>query len=201
MKNQSLVFSQRNIHFEDNERSVVMDIASKSLMEMYSYLVCQNKGNVLDVGFGMGFSANKMSELADTYTCIEINPQVYEKAQKWAEGKDNVNIIFGDWYDIIPKLKNKFDGIFMDTHADLNYDKFEEVSKLIANDDCILSIFNYFTFRKNNTMNFYEYKLDSHKFTKLVSNIHTINWTHFDGNDFVKKHSNKIKFPHPSKII
>ena len=80
MKNQTVVFTEKNIHFEDNHRSVVMDVSSKSLMEMYSYVVCQNGGNVLDVGFGMGFSANKMSELATHYTCIEINPQIYEKA-------------------------------------------------------------------------------------------------------------------------
>ena len=201
MKNQSLVFSNRNIHFEDNERSVVMDVASKSLMELYSYVVCQNKGNVLDVGFGMGFSAEKMCDLADHYTCIEINPQVYENAIKWAESKDNVTILFGDWIDIIPTLDTKFDGIFMDTHADLNYSKFEEYSKMIANDGCILSIFNYFSFRESDTMNYYDYKLDSNNFTKLVSNIHTINWTHFNGNDFVKKLNNKINFPSPTKII
>ena len=49
MKDKKVVFTERNIHLEENERSVVMDVASKSLMEMYSYIVCQNKGDVLDV--------------------------------------------------------------------------------------------------------------------------------------------------------
>ena len=72
MKNEKLVFTDRNIYFEQNPKSVVMDLASQSLMKMYSYIVCQNGGSVLDVGFGMGFSANEMSKLADHYTCIEI---------------------------------------------------------------------------------------------------------------------------------
>ena len=193
MKSQEVVFTPRNIHFKDNERSVVMDLASKSLMEMYSHIVCQNKGKVLDIGFGMGFSAEKMSSLADHYTCIEINPQIYQKALEWAKGKKNVEIIFGDWYDIIPKLTSKFDGIFMDTHHDPNYSKFEDLCHTIANENCILSIFNYFTFRELHTLNFYQYKLEPHKFTKVVPLFHTINWTHYVNGKFIKKQSNNIK--------
>jgi spermidine synthase len=200
MKDEVVVFTDKNIHFKGNPRSIVMDSASKSLMQMYSYLVCQNGGSVLDVGFGMGFSANEMSNLAEHYTCIEINPQIYERAQEWAKNKSNVTIIFGDWIDVIPKLNQKFDGIFMDTHDDMNYEKFEEYSKTIANENCILSIFNYFTFRKQSELNYYEYKVEPHKFTKLVPSTHTINWTYFKNGNF-EKGSNIIKFKPVTSII
>jgi predicted O-methyltransferase YrrM len=200
MKNQTVVFTDKNIHFENNPRSVVMDVSSKSLMEMYSYVVCQNGGNVLDVGFGMGFSANKMSELAAHYTCIEINPQIYEKAIEWAKDKPNVEIIFGDWIEIIPTFSKKFDGIFMDTHYDINYSKFEDYCKTIANENCILSIFNYFTFRKQNELNQYEYQVEPHKFTKIVSPTHIINWTFFKNGSF-EKGDNIIKFKSPTSLI
>ena len=200
MKDEVVVFTDKNIHFKNNPRSIVMDSASKSLMEMYSYIVCQNGGNVLDVGFGMGFSANKMSSLANHYTCIEINPQIYERAQNWAKNKSNVTIIFGDWMEVIPKLNQKFDGIFMDTHDDINYEKFEDSCKTIANDNSILSIFNYFTFRKQSELNYYEYKVDPHKFTKIVTPIHTINWTYFKNGSFIKG-DGIIKFKSPTSII
>jgi len=200
MKNEVVVFTEKNIHFKNNPRSVVMDAASKSLMEMYSYIVCQNGGNVLDVGFGMGFSANEMSSLANHYTCIEINPQIYEKAQEWAKNKSNVTIIFGDWVEVIPRLNQKFDGIFMDTHDDVNYEKFEDYCKTIANDNCILSIFNYFTFRKQNDLNYYEYKVEPHKFTKIVAPTHTINWTYFKNGNF-QKGNGVIKFKSPTSVI
>ena len=192
MRDQRVVFNKSNIVFEDNERSVVMDEASKGLTEMYAHVVCQNGGDVLDIGFGMGFSANKMSELADSYTCIEINPQIYKKASEWSKGRANTNVIFGDWIEIIPQLGLKYDGIFMDTHHDPNQTLFEEYSKLIAKEGCILSIFNYFTIRDRSTMNNYEYRLEPSKFSKLVTNSHTINWTHFNSGEFVKG-SNKIK--------
>jgi spermidine synthase len=200
MKNEVVVFTDKNIHFKENPRSIVMDVASKSLMKMYSYLVCQKGGNVLDVGFGMGFSANEMSSMSNHYTCIEINPQIYERAVDWAKGKQNVTIIFGDWVDIIPQINQKFDGIFMDTHDDMNYEKFEDYCKTIANENCILSIFNYFTFRKQSELNYYEYKVEPHKFTKLVSPTHTINWTYFKNGNF-EKGDNVIKFKSPTSII
>lgn len=192
MKDLKVVFRENNITLENNERSIVMDSSSKGLTEMYSHIVCQNKGDVLDIGFGMGFSANKMSELADSYTCIEINPQIYKKASEWAKERSNVNIIFGDWIDIIPQLGLKYDGIFMDTHHDPNYSLFEDYCKGIANKDCILSIFNYFVIRPKETTNHYEYTLDQYKFARLVGASHSINWTHYDGVDFVKG-SNSIK--------
>ena len=184
--------SDRRIYLESNPRSIVMDIGSKPLTEIYSHIVCQNGGNVLDIGFGMGFSANKMSELSETYTCIEINPQIYETAIQWAEDKPNVEIIFGDWIDIIPTLNKKFDGIFMDTHDDENYRKFEEYASIVAKEGTILSIFNYFDLRDRSELNEYVCKMDSLNFAKVVNGIHYVNWTYFKNGNF-QKGSNKIK--------
>lgn len=192
MKNAEVVFGENNITLKDNPRSIVMDKASKSLMDLYSTIVCQNRGDVLDVGFGMGYSADKMSELADSYTCIEINKQVYEKALKWASSKNNVEIIYGDWYDIIPKLTRKFDGIFMDTHYDPNYTKFEELSKLIAKEGCILSIFNYFLIRPVEEINTINQELSFNSFSKLVTPTHRVSWAFYSDGEF-KKGSYKLK--------
>lgn len=193
MKDKELTITNQSITFTDNPRSVVMDRGSKSLMDFYSTVVCQNKGSVLDIGFGMGFSAERMSSLADHYTCIEINHQVYKNALEWAKDKDNVTIIFGDWIDVIPTLTQKFDGIFMDTYADMNYHKFEEYCKLIAGEGCILSIFNYFSFRDTSELNSYEYALDSNRYETIVQNHHTVHWTIFKDGSFDKAPTNHIK--------
>jgi len=192
MKNKKVVMSDRRIYLESNPRSIVMDIGSKPLTEIYSHIVCQNGGNVLDIGFGMGFSANKMSELSETYTCIEINPQIYETAIQWANDKPNVEIIFGDWVDVIPTLNKKFDGIFMDTHDDENYRKFEEYASIVSKEGTILSIFNYFDLRDRSELNEYVCKMDSLNFAKVVNGIHYVNWTYFKNGNF-EKGSNKIK--------
>ena len=192
MKNKKVVITNDTIYLEDNPRSIVMDKGSKSLTDIYSHIVCQNGGDVLDIGFGLGYSAQKMSELSSTYTCIEINPQIYETAKEWAKDKPNVEMIFGDWIDIIPTLTKKFDGIFMDTHDDNNYRKFEEYAKLVSKEGTILSIFNYFDLRDRSELNEYVCEIDPLSFPKIVNPIHYVNWTYYTNGNF-KKGSNKIK--------
>jgi len=192
MKDKKVVITNDTIYLEDNPRSIVMHKGSKSLTEIYSHIVCQNGGDVLDIGFGLGYSAQKMSELSSTYTCIEINPQIYETAKEWAKDKPNVEIIFGDWIDIIPTLTKKFDGIFMDTHDDNNYGEFEEYAKLVSKEGTILSIFNYFDLRDRSELNEYVCEIDPLSFPKIVNPIHYVNWTYYTNGNF-EKGSNKIK--------
>ena len=200
MKTDEVIITDNHIVLKENTRSVVMSKGAKHITEIYSYVVCQNGGNVLDVGFGMGFSANKMSELADTYTCIEINPQIYERAKEWAKDKSNVEIIFGDWIDIIPTLDKKFDGIFFDTHNDPNSHLAEKYAKLISKEGTIFSHWNYFQIRDIKELNTYKCELDPNSMPKITAMVHNINWTYFTDGEF-KKGNNKINFNGGTKII
>jgi len=189
MKNTKLVITDEVIYVEDNPRQVVMDKGSKGLMELYSIIVTQNKGKILDVGFGMGFSADKIYELTNNYTCIEINYEIFKKALKWSEGKPNTNIYFGDWTKIIKQMNlrgMKFDGIFMDTYNDPNHNDFEKYASTISNEGCILSMFNYSACRDKNTMNSISFNLSGNRFKKNIENYHLVNWTIFNEGKFIK---------------
>lgn len=200
MKYEKVIFTDDSIYLEDNPRSVVMDKAAKAITEIHSYVVSQNRGDILDIGFGMGFSANKIFELADSYTCIEINPQIYEKASKWSQGKPNTNIIFGDWVEILPQLGLTYDGIFFDTHNDPNSNLIEEYAKYVSKEGTILSAFNYFNVRDVNELNSYKCILDPNNFPKLTKNIHFVYWSFYKQGKFVKG-SNQINFNGGTKII
>ena len=120
MKEQRVTITDTRITYLDNPNQVVMDVVSKDLMKAYSNIVCQNKGKVLDVGFGLGYSADAIYNTVGNYTCIEINPQIYQEACKWAQNKSNVKIYLGDWIKVIPEMAYRditFDGIFMDTYG------------------------------------------------------------------------------------
>ena len=189
MKDTKLVISDEVIYVKDRPREVVMDKGSKGLMELYSTIVTQNKGSILDVGFGMGFSANKIYELSDRYSCIEINYEVYKKALEWSKDKPNTNIYFGNWINVIRDMAVrgiKFDGIFMDTYNDPNHDFFEDYAKSISNEGCILCMFNYFTCRDKSTMNSISFDLRGNKFNKNIENNHIVNWTVFKEGIFIK---------------
>lgn len=200
MRNEKVIITDEHITLETNKRSVVMSRGAKALTELHCYVVCQNGGDILDVGFGMGFSANKIYELADSYTCIEINPQIYLKALKWAEDKQNVKVIFGDWVEIIPTLDRKFDGIFFDTHNDSNSHLAEDYMKLVSKEGTIFSHWNYFQIRDIDELNTHKCTVEVSNMPKITNQVHNIHWTYFKGSKFIKG-SNKIKFNGGSKII
>ena len=171
-----------------------MDIVSKELMEFYSNIVTQNGGKVLDVGFGLGYSADAIYNKLGSYYCIESNPQIFDKARKWASDKTNVHLYFGDWIDVIPSLDVKFDGIFMDTYDDPNYSKFEDYAKLISNKECVLSIFSYFICRDTEDLHSSYFEItSSHRenYPKLIEKGHTCHWSYFIDGEFQKKKLNE----------
>ena len=200
MKSEEVIINDDFIVLKENTRSVVMSKGAKSITEIYSYVVSQNRGDVLDVGFGMGFSANKISKLADSYTCIEINPQIYKTAKEWSKDKPNVEIIFGDWIDVIPTLNKKFDGIFFDTHNAPNSHLAEEYAKSISKEGTIFSHWNYFEIRDTKELNTYRCEVDVNNMPKITNSIHNVHWTYFTNGEF-KKGSNKINFNGGNKLI
>ena len=97
----------------------------KNLMELLASIATKNGGDILEIGFGIHLSADAIQSNPNvtSHTIIEVHPEIYKKALEWADGKTNVEIILGDWTDIIPNLDKKFDGILHDTHIDRNIPK------------------------------------------------------------------------------
>jgi len=182
----NITITETRIYETDSPDIVIMDAAETLLMKEFAKIVTTNGGDILEVGFGLGISADFIyNNNINSYTCIEIHPDIYQKALKWANNKPNVKIILGDWYNIIPTFKNKFDGIFMDTFEYSNFNKFEEYCISIANKDCILSIFDYNT-QSNKSLDFVEFKMDTVDYLNN-NNIVKLFYSHFDGNAFGKK--------------
>ena len=119
---QSLVFNKSNIVFEDTNY-VMMDWEDPLMSSSAAY-VCENGGDILEIGFGMGISANYIqSHTINSHTIIENHSDIIPKAQAWAVDKSNVTIIEGSWYDIKDSLST-YDGLFMDTYGDKNMNNF-----------------------------------------------------------------------------
>ena len=102
------------------------------IMSASAAYICQNGGDILEIGFGMGISAGYIqSHSINSHTIIENHPDVIPKAQAWASGKSNVTIVTGSWYDVKNDLST-YDGLFYDTWGDDNMDQFSSsLSSLI----------------------------------------------------------------------
>ena len=138
-KDTTLIFEDYKIAIDDN-RSVMMDWETP-IMEKTAKYICQSKGDILEIGFGMGICADFIqAEGVKSHTIIELHPQVIEKLKVWAEDKDNVTIVEGDWYDA--ELDQTYDGIFLDTYADDHWSEFKEFALLKAKSGAKVSYFD-----------------------------------------------------------
>ena len=125
-----MAFKDNTLEFFDNKiveiestLEVMMDW-EHPIMEKSAEYICHNKGEVLEIGFGMGICADYIqSQGVNSHTIIEIHPQILEKLNAWASGKSNVTIIEGDWANL--SLTDTYDGIFLDTFGDDSVDKFK----------------------------------------------------------------------------
>ena len=112
----TLIFEDDKIYYTDEVSTfeVMMDWEDDVMKASANY-ICENGGDILEIGFGMGISANYIqANNINSHTIVENHPQVIEKLKVWAQDKVNVNIIEGDWYDIKDSLST-YDGIFYDT--------------------------------------------------------------------------------------
>lgn len=119
---EDLIITDEFIYTPHNTHHV-MHICETPIMKRLADIATQNGGHILELGFGMHISADFITSnpKVTEYTVIEIHPIQYERALEWAKTKTiPINVILGDWYDVLPLLDVKFDGVFFDTDTDKN---------------------------------------------------------------------------------
>ena len=80
-------------------------------------------GSILEIGYGMGYSAHKLCSYNDVkcYTVIECSPIVWRKFDEFKNKMSNIrpeleiNIIKGRWEDILTE-SNQYDSVFFDDY-------------------------------------------------------------------------------------
>ena len=142
----------------------VMHKWESPIMKAKANFICQNGGDIIEFGFGMGVSANYIQKHnIKSHTICEINPQILETLYIWAQDKPNVTILEGDWYDNIDKM-SKYDGILFDTHMDAHASYLPQLLPNICNDGCLLTWWN------NLPSEYNEFKLENTSFKILNVN-------------------------------
>jgi guanidinoacetate N-methyltransferase len=108
--------------FTDSELTIgdwqVMQSWERPLMHVLAKAVASSHGDVLEIGFGMGLSAQALVDSGcRSYTVIEAHPTVAHAARAWAERQPvPTRVIEGFWQDVVPELGPDFDGILFDTY-------------------------------------------------------------------------------------
>ena len=106
--------NDKEILLRDNEFQVMMEWEKPYMEACIDEL--KPKGNVLEIGFGMGYSATQIQRhKPKSHTIIEMDPVVIKRLKKWSKNYNNINIIEGTWQEQIHNL-GEFDEIFFDDY-------------------------------------------------------------------------------------
>ena len=146
----TLTFESDKIYYNDANNSIEMQVMmdwEDIVMKKSADYVCQNGGDILEIGFGMGIAANYIqANSINSHTIVENHPQIIEKAKAWAADKPNVIIIEDDWNTVKDRRRKiclaTYDGIFYDTFGDDNMDKFKSSLANLANAGCKVTWWN-----------------------------------------------------------
>ena len=158
-KDNTLEFFDNKIVDTESGLEVMMDWED-SIMEKSAEFICHNKGDILEIGFGMGICSDYIqSQGVNSHTIVEIHPEIIEKLKVWADGKSNVTIVEGDWNSI--EDLSTYDGIFIDTYGDDNWFNFKDFVLGKAKSGAKITYWNNFTDKRN------EHSFDSVSFDDI----------------------------------
>ena len=132
----------------DEDVIIMMDWEHPAMSASAAYIT-ENGGDILEIGFGMGISANYIqSHSISSHTIIEPHPQIVEKAVEWSNGKSNVTIISQSWADVTGSL-GTYDGIFYDTSYDDKHNLFSSSLSELTKTGTKFSVFNSYSSETN----------------------------------------------------
>ncbi len=132
--------AERRLHYLEIGGEPVMDEFEKDYIELLGANASRYDSVVVEVGFGMGLSANAiMEELgkqkedgkSPSYVVIEYNHDVAEKAREWGKRQDiPVVVLEGDWQEEIKKIPNEtITGALIDPYPLSPEEKHEDAAR------------------------------------------------------------------------
>jgi|TARA_R110002012_G_scaffold76681_1_gene193811 hypothetical protein len=143
---------------EEKDTREVMMKWETPIMNKMAEVAVEAGDHVLECGFGMGILSDAVqSRNPGSHTIVECHPEILVKLKEWAVGKSNINIIEGDWFDLLDKDPlTRYNAILMDTYVDGDlHTQFRHFCKQKAKDGCKISWWNWSGDTTDEWMKFY----------------------------------------------
>lgn len=110
---QALDISDEQIVVRETQTPVMMKW-ELPLMRRMANIAAARRGDILEIGFGMGLSARAVQQLRPrSHTIVEAHPEIAECLRAWSAGKSSVKVIEAPWQQIVGNLAT-YDGIIFD---------------------------------------------------------------------------------------
>jgi guanidinoacetate N-methyltransferase len=98
----------------------VMEEWERPYMEQLAKVATSNGGTVLELGYGMGISANYIQEhVINKHIVVEANAEVFNKLKEFSQTSEReVEPLLGFWQDVVVTIPDgSIDGILFDVFA------------------------------------------------------------------------------------
>lgn len=123
----------KEILLKDGSIPVVMEW-EKPYLEKIIEALNPKDADVLEVGYGLGYSAERVQQYhPKSHTIIESDRAVAHHAKEWAKQKKNVTIMEGKWQDLLSKL-GTFDVIFFNDYMPVEKEQIQQM--ILENERC-----------------------------------------------------------------
>lgn len=124
---------------ETGRHQVMMEWEKPYMVECINKL--DPRGDVLEIGFGMGYSATAIIgySAVTSYTVIECSPVVWDKVDEFRAKHTRIpiNLVKGRWEDVLTTL-GKYDSIFFDDYVSQKKTRFYDFLKLVVKNHSII---------------------------------------------------------------
>lgn len=101
---------------DDRGQQVMMEWEREYMEKLVEMLEIKNSDMVLEIGFGLGFSANCIQKYCPRkHYIVECDERVLKELYAWAEEKANVYVVAGTWQREYHRLPD-FDCVFFDDY-------------------------------------------------------------------------------------
>jgi hypothetical protein len=133
-------YNRELLYDTDNDYNTMMEWEKPYMEALIDFL--KPTGDVLEIGFGLGYSATQIQKHdIKSHTIIENDPIVIQKLKAWADSQPHqVNIIHDSWQNALSYI-GKFDSIFFDDAPDFTKPAEENAKRF--------SVFYYNILRNN----------------------------------------------------
>jgi guanidinoacetate N-methyltransferase len=129
--------------------SQVMQYWERPLMRQLALYATRRGGRVLEIGFGLGISADCIMEFGcEDYCVVEAHPVIAEHARNWGRRQSvPVTVVEDFWQNVIDEL-GRFDGVLFDPYSidsnpnGNNYRAFLPLAHKALRPDGLLSYFS-----------------------------------------------------------
>jgi guanidinoacetate N-methyltransferase len=134
----------------------VMQWWERDLMRFLARQVTRNGGRILEIGFGLGISANFIAEFGcEEYVLIEPHPAVLARAREFAaQAPMNVEVIPEFWQEVDTARLGHFDGILFDAFPMTESERYQCQYPFLPVAASLLKHDGIFTYYSDETSNF-----------------------------------------------